>query len=168
MAGDGPLGFAIVTVSDSRTEETDSGGRKLRELVEGGGHHVVSATIVRDEESAIRAVAATALATDGVDVVLLTGGTGVSPRDVTPEAVAPLFEKEIPGFGELFRQLSYAAIGSAALLSRATAGVAHGRAIFLLPGSPAALVLAMEKLILPEVRHLVTQARRTGAGTEPR
>lgn len=159
-AGDGALGFAVVTVSDSRSAETDAGGRRLRELVEAAGHHVASATIVRDEPAAIRAATESALASAGVDLVLLTGGTGVSPRDVTPEAVVPLFEKELPGFGELFRQLSWAEIGSAALLSRATAGMARGRAIFVLPGSPAALELAMERLILPEARHLIGQARR--------
>ena len=163
-AGSEPLGFAIVTVSDSRTEASDSGGRRLRELVEAAGHRVAQATIVRDDKEAIRAAAEVVLAevpaANGVDVLLFTGGTGVSPRDVTPEAIIPLFEKEIAGFGELFRHLSFGEVGSAALLSRATAGIARHRAIFLLPGSPAALGLAMEKLILPEVRHLVGQARR--------
>jgi molybdenum cofactor biosynthesis protein B len=161
-AGDAPLGFAILTVSDSRTEATDTGGKRLRELVEAAGHHVVSAVIVRDHTAAIRAAVEAALAAAGVDVVLGTGGTGVSPRDVTLEAVRPLFEKELPGFGELFRALSYAEIGSAAMMSRTTAGLARGRAIFLLPGSPAALALAMEKLVLPEARHLVSQSRRGG------
>jgi molybdenum cofactor biosynthesis protein B len=164
QAPEGTLGFAIVTVSDSRTPETDTGGRRLRELVEQAGHRVERATIVRDEVVAIRAAAEVALAaapeTNGVDILLFTGGTGVSSRDVTPEAVVPLFEKELAGFGELFRHLSFGEVGSAALLSRATAGTARGRAIFLLPGSPAALGLAWEKLILPEARHLIGQARR--------
>jgi molybdenum cofactor biosynthesis protein B len=163
LAGDAALGFAIVTVSDSRTEATDAGGRRLRELVEAGRHRVASATIVRDEESAIRAVVESMLAVDEVDVVLLTGGTGVSPRDVTVEAIRPLLEKEVAGFGELFRMLSYSEVGSAAMLSRACGGIARGRAIFLLPGSPAALELAMTRLILPEAAHLVTQARRAGS-----
>jgi molybdopterin adenylyltransferase len=164
LAGDAPLGFAIVTVSDSRSETTDSGGKRLRELVESAGHRVAQSMIVRDDKDAIRAAAEVVLAerpaANGVDVLLFTGGTGVSPRDVTPEAIVPIFEKEIAGFGELFRHLSFGDVGSAALLSRATAGIARHRAIFLLPGSPAALGLAMEKLILPEVRHLVGQARR--------
>jgi molybdenum cofactor biosynthesis protein B len=160
LASSGPLGVALLTVSDSRTEATDSGGRRLRELAEGAGHRIVSAEIVRDDLAAIRAAVETALAAEGVDLLLLTGGTGVSPRDVTVEAIRPLFEKELPGFGELFRALSFAEIGSAAMLSRATAGIARGRAIFLLPGSPAALDLAMSRLILPEARHLLGQARR--------
>ncbi len=159
-AGDTPLGFAIVTVSDSRTPETDTGGKRLRELAEGDGHRVTFTSIVRDDREAIRAAAGKALASPGIDVVLMTGGTGVSPRDVTPEAVVPLFEKELAGFGELFRRLSFEEIGSATILSRATAGIARGRVIFLLPGSPAALELAMTRIILPECRHLIGQARR--------
>ncbi len=156
----GPFGFAVITVSDSRTLKTDRGGPKLRELVEGAGHAVAFATIVVDEEGAIREAVEGCLECAGVDAVLLTGGTGLSPRDVTPEAVVPLFEREIPGFGELFRQLSWAEIGAAAMLSRAAAGLARGRAIFLLPGSPGALALAMERLVLPELGHLLAQARR--------
>lgn len=160
LAGSEPLGVAVLTVSDSRTEANDSGGRRLRELAEGAGHRIVSAAIVRDELAAIRGAVEAALAAEGVDLILLTGGTGVSPRDVTVEAVRPLFEKEIPGFGELFRALSFAEIGSAAMLSRATAGIACGRVLFLLPGSPAALDLAMNRLVLSEARHLLSQARR--------
>jgi molybdenum cofactor biosynthesis protein B len=115
---------------------------------------------VRDEIAAIREAAEEALEAEGVDVVLFTGGTGVSPRDVTVEAVRPLFEKELPGFGELFRMLSYAEVGSAAMLSRATAGVARRKAIFLLPGSPAAIELAGGKLVLSEAAHLIAQIRR--------
>ena len=159
-AGSAPLGFAVITVSDSRTEATDTGGRKLRELVEAAGHRIDFSRIVRDEFVAIREAVESALEAAGADVILLTGGTGASPRDVTVEAVRPLFERELPGFGELFRMLSFEDVGSAAMLSRATAGIARGKAIFLLPGSPAALALAMEKLILPEARHLLGQARR--------
>ena len=111
--------------------------------------------------TAIAAAVDRALAAAGCDVVLVSGGTGVAPRDVTLEAVAPLFDKELPGFGELFRSLSFAEIGAAAMLSRAAAGVARGRAIFLLPGSPAALDLALGRLILPEAAHLLSQARRS-------
>jgi molybdenum cofactor biosynthesis protein B len=160
LSGSEPFGAAVLTVSDSRTEATDTGGKRLRELVEAAGHRVVDARIVRDDLPAIREAVEQALATEGVDLILLTGGTGVSPRDVSVEAVRPLFEKELTGFGELFRALSFAEIGSAAMLSRATAGIASGRVLFLLPGSPAALDVAMNRLILPEVRHLLAQARR--------
>jgi molybdenum cofactor biosynthesis protein B len=160
-AGNEPLGVALVTVSDSRTPETDSGGPLLRELSETAGHRVLSTEIVLDDLAAIRDAVERALASEGVDLILLTGGTGVSPRDVTVDAARPLFEKELPGFGELFRMLSFAEVGSAAMLSRATAGVARRRAIFLLPGSPAALALAMNRLILPEVAHLLSQTRRS-------
>lgn len=155
------LEFALVTVSDTRTEKTDEGGDVLRNLVEQAGHRVASREIVRDEAEAIRAAVAVALALPAVDAVLVTGGTGFSPRDVTLEAVSPLFEREIVGFGELFRMLSFAEIGAAAMLSRATAGLASGRAIFLLPGSPAALDLALTRLVLPELAHLLAQARRS-------
>ncbi len=156
----GPFGFAAITVSDSRTPKTDRGGPKLRELVEAAGHAVICGSIVADQIPAIRRTVEECLHRAEVDAVLLTGGTGLSPRDLTPEAVRPLFELEIPGFGELFRQLSFAEIGAAAMLSRATAGLAAGRAIFLLPGSPAALALAMQRLVLPELGHLLAQARR--------
>jgi molybdenum cofactor biosynthesis protein B len=155
------LGFAIVTASDSRNEATDLGGARLASLVTEAGHLTVRRAIVREDAPALAAEVAAALAERAVDVVLVTGGTGVAPRDVTLEAVAPLFDKELPGFGELFRALSFAAIGPAAMLSRAAAGVARGKAIFLLPGAPAALELAMSKLILPEAAHLVGQARRS-------
>ena len=122
---------------------------------------MVSQGLVPDEGVRIRRAVETALAQPAVDVVLVTGGTGLSPRDVTIEAVFPLFEREIPGFGELFRMLSFAEIGAAAMLSRATAGVVSGRVIFLLPGSPAALDLALSRLVLPELAHLLAQARRS-------
>lgn len=156
----------MLTVSDSRTEATDSGGRLLRQLIEGAGHRAVSSTIVRDEIEAIRPAVTAALETDGVDILLLTGGTGVSPRDVTLEAVSTRFEKKLPGFGELFRALSYAEIGAAAMLSRTCAGVVGGKGVFLLPGSPAALDLAMTRLILPEAAHLISQARRVGSSPQ--
>jgi len=151
---------AIVTVSDSRDAASDRGGPLLAELVERGEHRVVDRRLVRDDEFALRATVRELLGDPDVDAVLVTGGTGIASRDVTIEAIRPLFDKELPGFGELFRSLSWESIGAAAMLSRATAGVADGRAIFLLPGSPAALELAMEQLILPELRHLLHQARR--------
>ena len=154
------LGFAAVTVSDSRTAETDSGGRAIRDLVERAGHHLVEARIVRDEIEAIQQAVRELLGQAEVDVVVTTGGTGVAPRDVTLEAVTPLLERPLEGFGDLFRMLSYKEVGPAAMLSRAAAGVVAGKALFALPGSPKAVTLAMEKLILPEAGHLISQARR--------
>lgn len=160
QAGRPVLGFALLTVSDSRNERTDKGGELLGALVAGAGHRLTSRAWVPDEVEAIRVEVRGALASPGVDVVLVTGGTGLAPRDVTIEAVAPLFDREIPGFGELFRMLSFGEVGAAAMLSRASAGLVSGRAIFLLPGSPAALELALARLILPEIAHLLAQARR--------
>lgn len=154
------LGFGVVTVSDSRTEADDAGGAAIVRLVEEGGHRVAARVIVRDEVAAVRGAVGALLADPEVDVVVLTGGTGVSPRDLTPEAVESLLERRLPGFGELFRQLSFAEVGAAAMLSRAGAGVAAGRAVFWLPGSPAGVELGMRELILPEAGHLVAQARR--------
>lgn len=158
------LGFGIVTVSDSRSPENDTGGRTIREMTEAAGHRVEDSTLVRDDVAAIRAALRRLLALPGVDVVVATGGTGFSPRDLTLEAVEPLFDLEIEGFGELFRMLSYNQVGAAAMLSRAAAGLIGDKAVFLLPGSPKAVTLAMEKLILPEAGHLLAQARRSPAG----
>lgn len=152
---------AIITVSDTRTLETDTGGALAAELLAAAGHEVASREIVRDEPAAIRGALEAALARDGVRAVVLTGGTGVAPRDVTPETVAPLLEREIPGFGELFRMLSYEEIGSAALLSRALAGLVRGRVVFVLPGSRGAVRLAIEKLVAPELGHLAAEAVKT-------
>lgn len=147
-------------MSDSRTPETDEGGALLAQLALASGHRVASRQLVRDEPEAQRMALRSALDVPGADVVVFTGGTGLAPRDVTPEALSPLFEKRLPGFGELFRALSYQEIGSAAIASRADAGVVRGRLVFLLPGSPKACRLAMERLILPEAAHLVGQLRR--------
>ena len=151
---------AVITVSDTRTLETDTGGGLVAEMLGEAGHPVASRAIVRDEPEAIAAATSEALRADGVAAVILTGGTGVAPRDVTPESVEPLLERVIPGFGELFRMLSYEDIGSAALLSRAMAGMAEGRVVFVLPGSRGAVRLALEKLILPELGHLASEARK--------
>jgi molybdenum cofactor biosynthesis protein B len=133
----------VITVSDTRTRETDTGGALAADLLAGAGHPVPVREIVKDDRSEIAAALRSALARDDVGAVVLTGGTGISPRDVTPEAVAPLLERVLPGFGELFRALSYAEIGSAALLSRALAGVASGKPVFVLPGSRAGVRLAL-------------------------
>jgi molybdenum cofactor biosynthesis protein B len=149
---------AVVTVSDTRTPETDTGGDRVAELLAAAGHPVVSREIVPDSAERIAAATRACLARDEVRAVILTGGTGVAPRDVTPEAVEPLLERVVPGFGELFRTLSYEDIGSAALLSRALAGLVGGKLVFVLPGSRGAVKLAMERLILPEIGHLAAEA----------
>lgn len=151
----------VVTVSDTRTLETDDGGALVAELLEGAGHRVVRREIVKDEPAAIGAAVRRGLEDGETRALILTGGTGVAPRDLTPDTVEPLLERVVPGFGELFRALSYAEIGSAALLSRALAGIAAGRVVFVVPGSRGAVRLAMEKLILPELGHLAAEAVKT-------
>lgn len=152
---------AVITVSDTRTLETDTGGALLVEALEGAGHEIAARRIVRDEPAEIEAAVREALAQEGVRAIVITGGTGVAPRDVTPDTVAPLLDREIPGFGELFRMLSWEDIGSAAILSRALAGLAAGRVVFVLPGSRGALRLALDKLLLPELGHLAAEATKT-------
>jgi molybdenum cofactor biosynthesis protein B len=154
------LGIATLTVSDSRTPETDTAGRAIRDLASAAGWRVVACELVPDEETRIQTAVRALLALDGVDLVAVTGGTGFAPRDVTVEAVEELLDRQITGFGELFRMLSYQEVKAAAMLSRATAGLVGDRAVFVLPGSPQAAALAMEKLILPEAGHLIAQARR--------
>ncbi|HVZ86159.1 MAG TPA: MogA/MoaB family molybdenum cofactor biosynthesis protein [Polyangia bacterium] len=154
----------LVTASDSRTPATNTGGQTLRRLIEQAGFTVAVEALLAEEPSALREQVAALVKGGAVDVVLVTGGTGVAPRDRTPEAIAPLFQLRLPGFGELFRMLSYQAIGPAAMLSRAEAGVTGGVVVFLLPGSPAAVELAVSKLIVPELAHLVGQLRRPARG----
>jgi len=160
-AGGEPFGFAVLTVSDTRDAGSDRSGPRLADAVTAAGHAVRQRRIVRDDMHEIRDAVREALAVPEIDVVLLTGGTGVAPRDMTVDAVRPLLSRELPGFGELFRALSFAEIGAAAMLTRALAGVVGGKAVFALPGSPAALDLATGRLILPEIRHLLAQARRS-------
>ncbi len=148
----GSVACAVLTISDTRTADTDGSGRCIRELLEGNGHQVAHYAIHRDEPQLVRAAIAALPAP--IQVVLLNGGTGIAPRDTTYEAVAGLIEKEISGFGELFRMLSYTEIGAAAMLSRAIAGVAASRVLFSMPGSTAAVELAMTKLILPQLGHV--------------
>lgn len=143
----------IVTSSDSRTEATDDSGKLIRELLLKAGHKVLFHAVVKDEAKAIADAVEQASWT--CDAVITNGGTGLSRRDVTIPTLAPLFERTLPGFGEIFRRLSYDEIGSASMLSGAMAGVYHGHLIFCLPGSPDACRLAMEKLILPELSHAV-------------
>ena len=151
---------SVLTVSDSRTPETDGSGDRIQALLEDAGHRVAERAIVPDEPAAIREALLRAIARPDIDVALVTGGTGVSPRDATVETVEPLLHKTLPGFGELFRMLSFEEIGAAALLSRALAGTAGRTAIFVMPGSSGAVKTALERLILPELPHLVGQLRR--------
>jgi molybdenum cofactor biosynthesis protein B len=154
---------AVVTVSDTRTESTDTSGRAIAALLTAAGHQVVSAQIVRDDPDQVREVLQKHLGlaeSAAPQVVILTGGTGITSRDSTFEAIDGLLDKRLDGFGELFRMLSYQEIGAAAMLSRATAGLSSGRIIISLPGSEKAVRLAMERLLLPELGHLVQQAAR--------
>ena len=150
---------AVVTLSDSRSPVDDRTGDTIVALLEAAGHSVAGRELVREDPPAIRAALEAALA-GPEQAVILNGGTGIAPRDSTPEIVAPLLECELPGFGELFRQLSFREIGAAAMLSRALAGVARGKLLFALPGSKAACRLALERLILPELGHLVGELRK--------
>jgi molybdenum cofactor biosynthesis protein B len=150
----------VLTVSDTRTEANDTGGRAIRELLEAGGHSVTGHAIVKDEAAQVASLVRAQLVDSATQVVITTGGTGVSARDTTYEAVTALFDKRLDGFGELFRMLSFTEIGPAAMMSRATAGTVGRKAIFVLPGSPSAVRLAMEKLIVPELGHIVQQLRK--------
>ena len=149
---------AVLTISDTRALETDLSGRAIVELLEEAGHVVAKRQILRDEPMDVHEAVIAQLG--GVDAIITTGGTGITSRDSTFEAIAGLIEKRIDGFGELFRALSYQEVGSAAMLSRATAGVARGTAIFILPGAENAVRLGMTKLILPELGHVVRELRR--------
>ena len=158
-AGPAAVRVAVLTVSDTRTAETDTSGRAIRGVLEDAGHVVLRTAIVKDEPSAVTAFVTSALA-DGAQVVITTGGTGITSRDSTFEAIDALLEKRLDGFGELFRMLSYQDIGPAAMLSRACAGLARGGIVIALPGSEAAVRLAMTKLVVPELAHLVQQAAK--------
>ena len=153
------IGCAVITVSDTRTAENDGSGQRIQQLLQAQEHRIAHYQILKDEPDQI--VAALAALPSGVEVVIINGGTGVAPRDTTYEAVTRLLDKEITGFGELFRMLSYEQIGAAAMLSRATAGVAGKRIVFSVPGSTAAVELAMTKLILPTLGHVVGLVRAT-------
>lgn len=148
-----PLNIAILTVSDTRQPENDTSGQVLMDRIEGNGHQLHARRIVRDDKYAIRAVVSEWIADIDVQVVISTGGTGLTGRDGTPEAMRPLFDKEIEGFGELFRMLSYHDIGTSSLQSRATAGVANGTYIFVLPGSSSACRDGWDKLIQAQLDY---------------
>lgn len=152
-----PIGCYVLTVSDTRTPESDTSGKAIRDLVAEAGHQVTGFSIVRDEPAQVTAVIQQQLANPETRVIVTTGGTGITSRDGTFEAVDRLFEKRLEGFGELFRMLSFEEIKAAAMLSRATAGTVGRKAIFVLPGSENAVRLAMTRLIVPELRHVIQQ-----------
>jgi len=148
-----PVNVAVLTVSDTRTLENDTSGGYIVQRMTEVGHRIAAHTIVIDSELKIRAQLAAWIADPGVDVIIATGGTGVTPRDVTPEALAPLVTKHIPGFGELFRWLSYDDIGAATVQSRADAALCGSTYVFLLPGSTGGVKLGVDKILVPQLDH---------------
>lgn len=157
--GEGSVPIAIVTVSDTRTAESDVSGRLIRDLAEAAGHTVDGYRIVKDEpDEVLRAL--DDFAGTAARLIIFNGGTGIGRRDRTYDVINGVIEKPLPGFGELFRMLSYEQVGAAAMLSRATAGVFRDKIVFSTPGSPNAVRLAMEKLILPEIQHLAWELVR--------
>jgi len=156
----GVLNLAVLTVSDTRTVETDSSGALIIALAEEAGHRVVSRDIVKDEPAVMTALIQGLHGRDDLHALMVTGGTGISPRDQTFETVSALLTKPLPGYGELFRMLSFAEIGPACLLSRALGGLMDKLVILVMPGSRAAVELAMRKIILPELPHIVYEARK--------
>jgi molybdenum cofactor biosynthesis protein B len=151
---------AVITLSDTRTEASDGSGRRIRELLIEQGHELARYTIIPDDPSKLSELLDKLLGSEAVDLILTNGGTGISPRDNTIAVVESRLTLPLPGFGELFRMLSWEQIGSGALLSRAIGGVARDKLLFAMPGSTKACELAMSKLILPELKHLISQMRR--------
>jgi molybdenum cofactor biosynthesis protein B len=152
---------AVLTVSDSRTEETDESGKLMRRLIEEAGHAVTSYKLMKNDEPAVREQVRAFLGQADVDAVLITGGTGLGSRDRTVEAVTPLFDKQMPGFGEIFRMVSFTdQVGTAAILSRAVAGGVNGKLVVSMPGSKAAVELALTRVLLPELRHVMRELKR--------
>lgn len=151
---------AILTISDTRTPATDTSGRAIRELLEAAGHVVADQRIVRDEPADISLAIAGWAAQGDIRLIITTGGTGIARRDSSVEAIAALFSTDLPGFGELFRMLSYEDVGPGAMLSRAAAGIVHASAVFVLPGSEGAVRLALTRLILPQASHLARELEK--------
>ena len=151
------VGCTVITCSDTRTPETDTSGQLIQKLLKENGHTIAAYHLVKDEPAQIRARITEGVANDSVQAIIINGGTGISRRDSTFEAVDAILEKRLDGFGEVFRFLTYQDIGSPAIMSRATAGIIKGRVLFSTPGSENAVRLAMEKLILPELGHLVKE-----------
>jgi molybdenum cofactor biosynthesis protein B len=154
------VGCFVLTISDTKTPDTDTSGTLIRELLLAAGHRVVASAIVRDEPAEVARLVREACTRHDVQAVLLTGGTGITSRDSTYEAIEALLDKRLPGFGELFRMLSYQEIGAAALLSRAQMGIHARRIVVSMPGSPNACRLALEKLVIPELPHLIREVSR--------
>ena len=159
-AGHGPVTVALVTVSDSRTPETDDNGIYLQHEFTTRGHTVAGYRIVKDEPDQVEEALEEMVSIPGVQLIIFNGGTGIAPRDTTYDVIARKIEKVLPGFGEIFRMLSFQQVGAAAMLSRATAGVYKGKLVFSTPGSPKAVKLALEQLILPELNHLAWEIAR--------
>ncbi|MFN8378341.1 MAG: MogA/MoaB family molybdenum cofactor biosynthesis protein [Anaerolineae bacterium] len=159
-AGHEPVSVAIVTVSDTRTPETDVNHHYLEGRLAELGHVIAAYRLIKDEPDQVAAVLDELAALPDARLILFNGGTGISPRDTTYDVLARMLEKTLPGFGELFRMLSFQEVGAAAMLSRATAGVYKGRIVVSMPGSPGAVQLAMEKLIFPEINHLAWEVVR--------
>ncbi|MGD1701168.1 MogA/MoaB family molybdenum cofactor biosynthesis protein [Dapis sp. BLCC M229] len=154
------LRCAVITVSDTRTKETDKSGQLLQEILRSADHSITAYQIIKDEKLAVVAQMESLSQREDIDAVIFNGGTGIAPRDTTYDAIENLLEKTLPGFGELFRWLSYQEIASRAIASRAVAGTYQGKLVFSIPGSSNAVKLAVEKLILPELVHLVLQLRK--------
>lgn len=157
----GGIRCGVLTISDTRTVETDSGGQLAQRLLHDAGHTITAYAIVRDEPVQVVAQVQEWVAA-GCQMIITTGGTGIAKRDTTIDALEPLFVRRLPGFGEIFRMLSFAQVGAAAMLSRATAGTIAQTLVFCVPGSPAAVELAMTQLIVPELRHVVWETVRQG------
>ncbi len=155
------LNLAVMTVSDTRTLENDTSGALIVAMAEAAGHHVLERVIVPDEPERMRPLLLGFAVRGDIHATLITGGTGISPRDQTYETVSALLTRPIPGYGELFRMLSYAEIGPACILSRAVGGLIGQSAVLVMPGSRAAVDLAMSRIILPELPHIVREARKT-------
>ena len=154
------INFAIVTISDTRTKQNDLSGILIQEILKNNGHNINHYEIIKDDKKEIMSKAKNILSIDDIQAIIFTGGTGISSRDITIEAIKPLMQKELPGFGEIFRMLSMDEIGSAAIMSRAIGGIADDKIIFCIPGSKGAVKLAMEQLILKECGHILWEINR--------
>jgi molybdopterin adenylyltransferase len=160
LAGGNPVSVAVVTVSDTRTPDTDQNRQYIEQRLAQLEHKAAAYRLIKDEPDQVAAVLEELAALPEIQIILFNGGTGIAPRDTTFDVISRMLEKTLPGFGELFRMLSYAEVGAAAMFSRATAGVYRGKVVFSMPGSPNAVQVALEKLILPEINHLAWEVAR--------
>jgi molybdenum cofactor biosynthesis protein B len=151
---------AVITISDTRTEQEDESGTLIKDKLGQSGHRVMAYVLLKNDAEAVRSKVEGLVGQDGLQVVITSGGTGASSRDITVETVSPMLDKRLDGFGELFRSLSYHEIGTASIMSRALAGVIKGKVVICLPGSAGAVTLAMDRIILPEIGHMVREATR--------